>query len=222
MFKIEADWTELSINPAFWASIDSIFALKKEQLESLDRFGSKSAENLILSIQKSKNTSFSRFVYGLGIRNVGEHIAKTLEKYFKGNLKICILTSKEELEKIEGIGSIVATEIIQFFSNQSNIKIIQNCLNQGVKIAAFKENLYEPLLSQIFVFTGSLKQFTRSEAKERVSALGAKTSSSISKKTNYVVSGADSGSKINKAKKLNVPIITESEFLRIINNDKID
>ncbi len=203
-------------------SIDSIFALKKEQLESLDRFGSKSAENLILSIQKSKNTSFSRFVYGLGIRNVGEHIAKILEKYFKGNLKIFILTSKEELETIEGIGSIVATEIIHFFSNQSNLEIIQNCLNQGVKIAAFKENLYEPLLNQIFVFTGSLKQFTRSEAKERVSALGAKTSSSISKKTNYVVSGSESGSKINKAKKLNVPIITESEFLRIINNDKID
>jgi len=201
------------------SSISSIFSLVHDKLERLDGFGKKSAENLILSIQKSKKTTFSRFVYGLGIRNVGEYIAKLLEKHFKGDLKKFSDTNKEELVAIDGVGPIVAKEIVHFWSDISNKKMVENCINKGVKITVLKQNTYEPLLDQIFVFTGKLKKINRQDAKEMVNNLGGETSSGVNKKTNYVIAGSGAGSKLKKASELNIPVINEDEFLKIINDD---
>tara|TARA_Y100001970_G_C14220971_1_gene852650 strand:- start:309 stop:2318 length:2010 start_codon:yes stop_codon:yes gene_type:complete len=201
-------------------NIDGIFSLNQKTLEKLDRFGIKSAENLISSINKSKKTSFARFIYGLGIRNVGEHIAKLLEKHFKSNLKIFLTTTEEELKSIEGIGPIVAMEIKKFCSNQLNLEIIQNCLEKGLIIEKHNPKNQTHLSDKTFVFSGSLKNFSRMKAKDMITKRGAKTAAGVSKKTDYVVAGENPGSKIRKAKELNIPIINEQEFLKIINIDK--
>ena len=113
-------------------SISSIYALTKDQLSPLDRFGERSSEKLIKAIDRSKNTSFSKFIYGLGIRNVGEHIAKLLESHFDSSIKSFSIASIDELEQIEGVGPIVAKEIVEFWSNQSNFDITEECLARGV------------------------------------------------------------------------------------------
>tara|TARA_B100000073_G_scaffold347105_1_gene360364 strand:+ start:66 stop:2075 length:2010 start_codon:yes stop_codon:yes gene_type:complete len=197
-------------------SIDEIFSLDQKILEKLDHFGVKSAKNLISSVERSKKTSFARFVYGLGIRNVGEHIARLLEKHFKGDIELLLIASQEELESIEGIGPIVALEIRKFCSEDSNLKIIENCFSKGVILEKHDPETHKNLNNKTFVFTGSLQNFSRTKAKDIVSKIGASTSTGISKKTSYVVIGENPGAKINKAKELNIPIINENEFLKII------
>ena len=194
-------------------SIDDIFSLELDSIINLDRFGKKSAENLIAAIHSSKKTTFSRFVYALGIRNVGEHIAKVLEKHYSGDLNQFINTSKEELESIDEIGPISAEAIVEFWNDISNRTIVQNCLNRGVtisKVARLENSVFD---GKTFVFTGSLEKLTRNDAKIMVENLGGRISGSVSKKTDYLVAGVRAGSKLKKAEELGVNILSEEELL---------
>ena len=199
-------------------TIDDLYSLNQESLAALDRLGEKSAGNLIEAISNSKETTFARFVYALGIRNVGEHIAKVLEKQFSGNLGEFQNADVEELENIDEIGPIVAETVVQFWSDKSNKLIVQNCLDKGVSLAEIEIKEYQPFEGQIFVFTGSLEKFTRKNAKDMVEDLGGKASSSVSKNTNFVVAGPGAESKLKKAEELGIDVLTEDEFLAKVKN----
>ena len=196
-------------------TVDDIFTLEQQSLSELDGLGKKSAKNLIRSIIKSKKTVFSRFVYALGIRNVGEHTAQVLEKHYNGRLKGFKNAKPEELENIDEIGPIVAQSVAQFWQNKNNREIVNNCIERGIFLKQVTKHINQPFSGKIFVFTGSLKNFTRQEIKERVEHLGGKTAVSISKKTSYLVVGPGAGSKLKKAEDLAVSIISEDEFLDI-------
>ena len=206
------------VNEDIIHSIDDLFNLKQDTLAKLDRLGEKSAENLVEAISNSKDTTFARFIYALGIRNVGEHIAKVLEKQYFGNLTEFQNTTVEDLEAIDEIGPIVAETIIQFWSDDSNKKMVQNCLDYGVRFAVVEINLHQPFAGQTFVFTGSLQQLTRKEAKDILENLGGKASGSVSKKTDFVIAGSGAGSKLKKAGDLGISILTEEEFFDKVKN----
>ena len=196
-------------------TVDDIFTLEQQSLSELDGLGKKSAKKLIRSIIKSKRTVFSRFVYALGIRNVGEHTAQVLEKHYNGRLKGFKNAKPEELENIDEIGPVVAQSVVQFWQNKNNREIVNNCIERGIFLKQVTKHINQPFSGKIFVFTGSLKNFTRQEIKERVEHLGGKTAVSISKKTSYLVVGPGAGSKLKKAEDLAVSIISEDEFLDI-------
>lgn len=197
-------------------TIDGLFNLKYESLVELDRMGEKSATNLMGAISQSKESTFARFIYALGIRNVGEHIAKVLEKEFSGNLVEFQKANLEALENIDEIGPIVAETIVQFWSDDSNKIMVQNCLDKGVELAEIKINRKQPFEDKIFVFTGSLEKLTRRDAKDMVEDLGGKASGSVSKNTDFVVAGPGAGSKLKKAEELGIDILTEEDFLKMV------
>ena len=176
----------------------------------------KSATNLINSINDSKHTTFARFVYALGIRNVGYHLSKVFQETFQNDIKKFISANYDSLESIDEVGPIVAETIREFWGKNENVNIVLSCFRNGLEIKATDEKRTNKLDNKIIVFTGSLTQFTRQEAREIVESNGGKVSSSISKKTSYLVSGEKSGSKLNKAKKLNVTILSETELLKLI------
>jgi DNA ligase (NAD+) len=147
---------------------------------------------------------------------VGEHISKVLEKYFLGDLDLFQKTTQEELENIDEIGPIVAETIIQFWSDHDNISMVTHCMELGVSFEKIQLPEHQPLKDTTFVFTGSFDQFTRVEAKNMVQKLGGKATGSVSKKTNYVIAGPGAGSKREKAESLNIPILTEEEFLLLV------
>ena len=147
-------------------TVDDIFTLEQQALSELDGLGKKSAEKLIQSINKSKRTVFSRFVYALGIRNVGEHIAQVLEKHYNGRLKEFKNAKPEELKNIDEIGPIVAQSVVQFWQNNNNRKIVNNCIERGVFLKEMTKHINQPFSGQIFVFTGSLKNLTRQESRK--------------------------------------------------------
>ena len=179
--------------------------------------GEKSAQNIINSINKSKKTSLSRFIHGLGIRNIGQNGAKILEKKFEGDINKLINTSKEELIDIKEFGEIMADSLVNYFSNEHNIKNIDHCLDMGVVFSETTKSIKSIITDKIFVFTGNLKQLSRTEAINLIEKFGGKNSSSISIKTNYIVAGPSAGKKLDKAKKLNLPILDENEFIKLIN-----
>jgi DNA ligase (NAD+) len=194
-----------------------IFTLKKEDVAGLERMAEKSAENLMDAIKASKIVSLWRFVYGLGIRNIGEHLAQVLANRF-GDLDAIMSAAPEELEEIDEVGPIVAASIHSFFSGESNRAIVERCLASGVMLEnppTLSEST--PLEGKTFVFTGSLEKFTRSEAKEMVEHMGGRAGSSVNQKTDYLVAGPGTGSKKTKAEELGVPILTETEFFNLIN-----
>ena len=197
--------------------VDDLFRIKKIQLANLERMGDKSADNIIDSINNSKLTSFSRFIYALGIRHVGEHTSKILESAFKGNFDSFLEATFEDLESIEEIGPIVAQSIIEFWNDESNKQIANNCFEFGIKLKRNNEIVDQILTGKTFVFTGSLERINRKEAKEIVERQGGRTSNSISKNTDYVVAGPGSGTKLEKAKLLAINIINEDEFEKLVN-----
>ena len=197
--------------------VDDLFRIKKIQLANLERMGDKSADNIIDSINNSKLTTFSRFIYALGIRHVGEHTSKILESAFKGNFDSFLEATFEDLESIEEIGPIVAQSIIEFWNDESNKQIANNCFEFGIKLKRNNEIVDQILTGKTFVFTGSLERINRKEAKEIVERQGGRTSNSISKNTDYVVAGPGSGTKLEKAKLLAINIINEDEFEKLVN-----
>lgn len=196
-------------------NIADLFTLNVEKIASLERMGKKSAENLINAINKSKNTTLARFIYALGIREVGEATALSLAEHFGDFNKIMDATF-EELQKISDIGPVVATHITTFFRQKDNRDLIERLISQGVNWpkSSFPKNL--PLSGQTFVLTGSLKSLSREEAKSKLELLGAKTSESVSKNVTYVIVGSEPGSKLEKAKELRIKIIDEKQFIELL------
>lgn len=204
------------VNEGIIKNVDDLFRIQKKQLADLERMGEKSADNIIGSINKSKLTTFSRFIYALGIRHVGEHISKLLERTYERDFDSFLTASYEDLESIEEIGPIVAQSIIDFWNDPSNKQIIDNCFELGVEFEQKNNIISQALMGKIFVFTGTLEKFNRKKAKEIVESHGGRTSSAISKKTDYLVAGPGSGSKKDKAKTLGIDIINENEFEKLI------
>ena len=198
-------------------SPSDIYNLKFSDLVNLERFGKKSAENLLNSIKDSKKISFGRVLYALGIPHVGKTASETIANYYQ-NIDNIFLTTIEELEEIDDVGPIVAKSIKAYFSNPEYQLVIQRLKNYGVKFEIESVQSDETLKGQTFVFTGTLPNLSRNEASEKIELRGGKISSNISKKTNYLIAGKASGSKLEKAKNLGIKVLNEVEFMKLIKN----
>ena len=207
---------QLLIKNKLIANISDIFELSHEQISTLERMGNKSAENIINSINKSKNTTMARFIHGLGIRNVGNHLSKILEKHYNYNFDSLTNAHFDELISIDEVGDIVADSIINFFKDENNLNIINRCFELGVTFSIPQQESIK-LNKQIFVITGTLSELKRSEAKEIIENNGGIVSSSVSKKTNYLLCGKNAGSKKRKAEDLKIKIINEIELKDLLN-----
>jgi len=196
-------------------NVADLYALKAKDLVFLERMGEKLAANIIKAIEGSKVRGLDRFVYALGIRHVGEHLAAILAKHYS-SIDDLMKAKEDDLMQIKEIGPEVARSIVSFFSQQGNRDLIQRLKNIGIKLIAKKEKKEGALQGKTIVFTGTLTQFTRHEAEKRAESSGAHVSSSVSKKTDFVVAGVDPGSKYDRAKDLNVSILTEDEFKRVL------
>ncbi len=191
-----------------------LFTLEKVDLSGLERFGEKSADNMITSIEKHKKIPFWRFIYALGIIHVGEQTAQDLANNFD-SLEKLRGASLEEIVEIENIGPIVAQSIFNFFNDKIEINFVDKLLKNGVTIFHEKTKS-EKLKNKTFVLTGTLDTLSRDGVKKKIKENGGKISSSVSTKTDYVIAGTDPGSKYNQAKKLKVHILTENEFLKML------
>jgi len=196
-----------------------LFRLRVEEVEPLERFAEKSAGNLVASIKKSKRISLAHFINALGIRHVGEETANDLAVAF-GSLGRLRKASMVDLEEIPNIGSVVAESLVQYFRMPRHQKMIDDLLAAGVHVESAKNKAELPLRGKTFVLTGSLENLSREEAKDAVREKGGNVSSSISKKTHYLVLGGEPGSKFEKAKKLGVPVLNEEQFLAMLKMSK--
>ena len=195
--------------------VADIYYIKKEQLIELERMADKSAQNIIDAIEKSKTKPLSKFLYALGIRNVGETTAEDLASHFPRLDKFVDL-SEEELMEVQGIGPEVAASVHRFFGDKKNRESIDRLKKAGVKVIEPKVKEKGKLADKTFVFTGALKSFARDEARTLVESMGATTASTVSKKVDFVVAGEDPGSKFDKAKKLGIKILSEEEFKKMV------
>jgi DNA ligase (NAD+) len=195
--------------------ISDIYFLTREQLSELDRMADKSAENIINAIENSRSRTLDKFLYGLGIPGVGEHLARVLTKNFS-SLEEIRKQTPEFLELIPEIGPIVARNIYEFFQEEKNWNTIQRLIKSGVKDATPKIAEASLIVGKTFVLTGALTTMTRDEAKAKVEELGGRAAGSVSRKTDYVVAGEGAGSKLVKARELRVTVISEEEFLKLI------
>ncbi len=191
-----------------------IYELRADKVKDIERMGEKSAANLIAAIEGSKKNGLSRLVYALGIRNIGQKAAELLAGRF-GDMDSLMAASADEICAIEGFGRIMADSAVGFFSLPQSRALIGRLRESGVSMTEEKKVAGDRFGGLTFVLTGTLPGMTREEATERITALGGKTSSSVSKKTSYVLAGEDPGSKYTKAQALGVPIIDEAEFLRM-------
>lgn len=207
---------EQLVDQGLVATVADLYALNAAQLVQLERMGEKSADNLMRAIAGSKNTTLARFLYALGINQVGEVMAKSLARYF-GDLQPIMEADTEVLLNVSDVGPVVAASIHRFFAEAHNRDVINALINQGVHWS--KEERAQgqgPFANMTFVLTGNLGAMTREEAKEAIERGGGKVSSSVSKKTSYVVVGEAAGSKLEKAKQLGVPMLTPDEFFKLI------
>ncbi|OEU62300.1 MAG: DNA ligase (NAD(+)) LigA [Desulfobacterales bacterium S5133MH16] len=203
---------EQMVDKGMLSSYADIFRLDKKNLEGLERMGGKSAQNLIDAIENSKKISFSRFLYALGIRYVGEHVARVIADKFN-SLESLSGASCSDLEAIDGIGPVAAKSVESFLNELENIKTIDRILDSGVQIFYDTDNKEKRLYGKLFVLTGTLDGMARNLAKEMIEAAGGKVSGSVSRNTDYLVAGKSPGSKLARARSLGVEIIDE-EFLK--------
>lgn len=194
-----------------------IYYLTKEKLLGLDKFQEKSAQNLIEAIKESKSKELYRLIFALGIFNVGEKIARDLARHFK-TMQTLSVASKEELSAIDGIGEIVAISIRQYFSHEDNLSMINTLKELGLNFKAEEANS-AILAGKIFVITGTLPTLKRTQAKDLIEKNGGVTSGSVSKNTTYLLCGENAGSKLEQAKKHNMQVLSEEEFLGIISKN---
>lgn len=204
---------EQLMNEGLVSDAADLYELKIGDLEPLERFGEKSAKNIIEAIENSKHIPLAKFLYALGIRHVGEETAFDLANHF-ASLEKLKQASKEELMKVSDIGEVVAESLVEYFEDKKNLRLIDDLL-EHIKIDKI-EKAKQTLAGKTFVLTGSMETLTRDQAKEKIRVLGGDVSSSVSKNTDYVVAGSDPGSKFEKAKKLGVKIISEKDFLKLI------
>ena len=210
-------------------NIPDLFKLDLETLNTLDRLGPKSSKNLLNSLDASKNTTLPKFIYSLGIREVGEATALILSNKFEdihsllkaANNDFKYLNSDIEntsFIKLNDIGPRVARNIINFFNNDYNIQVVNDLLELGIRFSKINQNIKRIFENQVWVITGTLINYTRPQAKELIEAYGGKVSNSISRKTTFLLSGESSGSKLTKAENLGINIIDEDEFIRKMNS----
>ncbi|KAF0220386.1 MAG: DNA ligase [Geobacteraceae bacterium] len=196
-------------------NVADLYYLERSDFMRFERMGDKLAENLLSAIERSKHKELSRFIYALGIRHVGEHTAKLLASAF-GSIENLEKATEEELLSIREIGPQVAQSIRTFFHNRQNIEVIERMLRAGVTPSVEEKKVGGRFTGKTFVFTGALTRFTRDEAKRLVENEGGHAAGSVSKKTDFVVAGAEAGSKLDKARELGVRVITEEEFLEML------
>jgi DNA ligase (NAD+) len=197
-------------------NIGDMYHLTKDKLVGLERMGEKSAQNILESIRRSKDRGLSMVIFGLGIRHVGIRAARILASKFK-TMDNLVKASFEEIESVPEIGPVIAESIVNFFKNKENREIINVLKTSGVKMEAKAASTGKtPLSGKKFVLTGALEHFTRERAREIIESLGGAVSSSVSRKTDYVVAGKNPGSKFEKAQKLDVSIIDEEAFRRMV------
>jgi DNA ligase (NAD+) len=186
-----------------------------QALAGLERMAEKSAQNIVEALEKSKSTTLNRFLFALGMRNVGESTAKDLARFF-GNLESIMQATAEQLMAVPDVGPIVAQSIVDFFSESHNREVVQQLRTLGVHWEEYESTATQalPLSGKTFVLTGTLASMSRDEAKSRLEALGAKVAGSVSKKTDCVVAGEEAGSKLIRAQELNVPVWNEAELIQ--------
>ena len=199
--------------------LGDLFRLDRETIASLERFGPKSAENLVSSLDKAKTTTLSRFLFALGIPGVGSHIAEVLAARFK-TLDRVISATEEELIAIPEIGPETAKGIVEFFANAENKGMIEDLISVGVEFESEGGATGKgPLSGRRFVLTGTLDSMTRDEATALIKGKGGMVTGSVSRRTDFVVVGKDPGAKAERAKELGITILTEEEFLRLLKSD---
>ncbi len=198
------------------SDISDLYYLNAEDIASLERMGEKSASNLISSIEGTKKHCLSRLLFGFGIHHVGEKAAYLIAQRLK-TLDAIKNATVDELQSIDGIGGISAESIVNFFSHPTSLEIIERLVKAGVNTEFINTSESEKLAGMTIVVTGTLKTMSRSEIEKKIVDNGGKASSSVSKKTSLVVAGAEAGSKLDKANALGIRVITEEEFLEIVN-----
>ena len=198
--------------------LSEIYTLTKEKVLSLEGFAERSASQLLDAIAKSKEVSLQRFLFGLGVRHVGAHIARVLAQHF-GSLEKLMSASREALEEIYEIGPEIAAGVETFFGETHNQGVLNRMKELGFQIQVTEgraEVSAKPLSGKIFVLTGALEGFTRQEAKRQIESLGGRVTSSVSKQTDYVVAGKDPGSKLEQAAQLEVAVIHEEQLRNLL------
>jgi DNA ligase (NAD+) len=198
-------------------SVADLYKLKsqREELLALDRFATKSTDTLLDEIERSKKAGLARVVNGLGIRFVGERTAELLAEEF-GSLDALRAATPEELERVEEVGPRISQAIVEFFADKENRDLVERLQNAGVEMTAEKRERTTQLAGLTFVLTGTLPTLTRDEAKRRIESAGGKVVGSVSKKTSYIVAGAEPGSKLDKARELKVPVLDEAGLLALL------
>ena len=200
-------------------SIPGLYHMDREKLIALERFGEKSADNLLGGLEKSKTRSFGRFLFSLGIRHVGRTVANVLASHY-GNLDDLISAGVDELAEIEDIGPVIARSTVRFFSSGEGERLVAELRAAGVEPIAEKGALFAVLSGKKFVLTGTLPTLKRTEARAMIEELGGKVVSSVSGKTDFLLAGEGAGSKRKKAEDLGIPIVNEEDFLRMIGSVK--
>jgi DNA ligase (NAD+) len=199
------------------ADYADLYYLKKEDLVELERMGEKSSQNLIDAIEKSKDNSLAQLIYGIGIRFVGSKAARLLSENFR-SLEALKTATQEQLSEIHEIGDVMAESVVNFFRDENNLRVLKKLEEAGVRTEAREpEDQGEKILAdKTFVVTGTLANYSRREIKELIQSLGGRVTGSISKKTDYLIVGENPGSKYDKAQKLGIVILNESEFEKLI------
>jgi DNA ligase (NAD+) len=206
------------VDKGLLSSYADIFYLDEDQLTHLERMGPKSAGNIVNAISYSRSVTFNRFIYALGIRHVGEHVAGVLAQSSR-NLEGLKTLGVEDLEAIDGIGPVVAESVVNFLRQDENLRTINRILDSGVQILTEADNQEGVLEGKVFVLTGALETLTRGDAREIIEKAGGKVSGAVSRKTDYLVMGASPGSKLDRAEELGVKIIDEATLKRLINEN---
>lgn len=209
------------VNKKIVNSASDIYKLTKQDLMNIERMGEKSSENILESIKNSKKCGLDKLLFGLGIRHVGQKAAKLIAEKF-GNIDNIISSKKEEVVSIPGLGETVAESLKLYFSLPQSVELIKNLKLSGVSME-YKSNISgNRFKNMAFVLTGTLENYTRGEATELIEKMGGRVTSTVSKNTSYVLAGGNPGSKVEKAKKMNIPIISEKDFSNMITEKSID
>lgn len=202
--------------------VSDLYCLQQDVLANLPRMGQKSAENLLIAIEQSKKTSFNRFLYALGIREIGEASARILAQHFS-DIESLKQARMDQFMELKDIGPVGAAYLVHFFSQPHNIDVINKLLSYGVHWPVQQSAALDsqhPFYGKTMVLTGSLVSMSRDEAKAKLLALGAQVTGSVSAKTDYVVAGSEAGSKLTKATELGIPVLDEDEFLKIVDHNE--
>lgn len=205
---------EQFIDAGLLSNVSDIYKLKKNKLTSLERMGDKSVENLLTAIEESKKCTFAKFLYALGIREVGITTAHTLALKYT-SIDELRMASQEELQQIADIGPVVAQYIYEFFKQDHNLSVVDELLSSGI-VWDKTEVKDSDISGKTFVITGTLSNFSRDQARQSLLDLGAKVAGSVSKQTDFLLAGSSAGSKLNKAEQLGVKILSEEEFIKML------